>query len=317
MPYCFLLNPAAANGRAKRLRGRLEATAQAAGMAYVVRETQAAGHATDLAREAAAEGYHVVAVGGDGTVQEAAAGVLGTEAALGVVPAGTGNDYARSLGLPTKLDAAARLLPFLSPRATDIGRVSWTNADGSEHASLFTNALGTGFDAYAASLAEHYKRLPGQAAYLAAIFKGLRTWSNPPVRIGISEAAPAIPAGHEAEPSLTSWFEGPFFLLSLGVGFSVGGGFRLTPDALPDDGLLDACLLRGITAGRAIQLLPRAMRGAHIGADEVTLTRLTSMTLDSDTPLPVHADGELLSTSAVRLTATIEPDALRVLRPDA
>ncbi|MEM6785798.1 MAG: diacylglycerol kinase family protein [Bacteroidota bacterium] len=315
MPYTFILNPAAAHGRAGRLRGRLDGLAQRLGVAYEVNVTSHPGHATVLAREAAQPGQRVIAVGGDGTIQEVAAGIQGTGAVLGIVPIGTGNDFARSLELPTKMDEAARMLPFLQPQATDLGRVAWTDDDGTEHAHTFVNAVGIGFDARVAVLAEGYKQFPGQAAYLAGVFKGLRSWTNPRVRITARALAKAT-AGANEEPSVDpSWFDGPFFLLAIGNGWSVGGGFRLTPDAQPDDGHLDLCLLRGITAGRALQLLPRAMRGRHTTAKEVTLDRVASVTLDSESPLPVHADGEILTTRAVRLTTTIEPGALSVLRP--
>ncbi|MEL7362080.1 MAG: hypothetical protein AAFN13_08405 [Bacteroidota bacterium] len=164
-------------------------------------------------------------------------------------------------------------------------------------------------------LAERYKQLPGQAAYLAGVFKGLRSWTNPSVRVSAMEHAAVLAGAEELPVSSAPWFDGPLFLLAIGNGWSVGGGFRLTPDARPDDGLLDLCVLRGVTAGRALQLLPRAMRGKHTTAEEVTLDRVTSVTLDSESPLPIHADGEILTTSALRLTTTIKPGALSVLRP--
>ncbi|MEM8600613.1 MAG: diacylglycerol kinase family protein [Bacteroidota bacterium] len=315
MPYTFILNPAAAHGRAGRLHGRLHELAERLGVAHEVKLTTHPGHATTLAREAAQPGQRVVAVGGDGTIQEVAAGLAGTRAVLGVVPIGTGNDFARSLGLPTKLDEAARMLPVLQPRATDLGRIAWTNDDGTEHERSFVNAVGIGFDARVAVLAEGYKQFPGQAAYLAGVFKGLRSWTNPRVHITTATHA-TVPAGADEDvPADPSWFDGPIFLLAIGNGWSVGGGFRLTPEAQPDDGHLDLCLLRGITAGRALQLLPRAMRGKHTTAEEVALDRVASVTLDSESPLPVHADGEILTTRALRLTTTIEPGALSVLRP--
>ena len=315
MSYTFILNPAAAYGRAGRLRGRLSELAKRLGLAFEVKLTNRTGHATALAQEAGRPGHRVAAVGGDGTVQEVATGLWGSGAALGIVPIGTGNDYVRSLGLPTKLDEALRMLPFLQPKTTDVGRVGWTNVDGSTRERLFVNAIGIGFDARVAVLAERYKQLPGQAAYLAGVFKGLRSWTNPSVRVSATEHAAVLAGAEEPPVSSAPWFDGPLFLLAIGNGWSVGGGFRLTPDAQPDDGLLDLCVLRGVTAGRALQLLPRAMRGKHTTAEEVTLDRVTSVTLDSESPLPIHADGEILTTSAIRLTTTIEPGALSVLRP--
>ena len=207
------------------------------------------------------------------------------------------------------------MLPFLQPQTTDLGRIGWTNVDGSAHERLFVNAIGVGFDARVAVLAERYKQLPGQAAYLAGVFRGLSSWTNPNVRVAASEHAAVLAGAEEPPVSPSPWFDGPLFLLAIGNGWSVGGGFRLTPDAQPDDGLLDLCVMRGVTAGRALQLLPRAMRGKHTTAEEVALGRGASVALDSESPLPIHADGEILTTSAIRLTTTIEPGALSVLRP--
>lgn len=341
MRYAFVLNPAAQNGRAARRRPSLEAALTAAGASFTVFETEQPGHGERLAREAAAEHAVVVAVGGDGTVQEVARGVFGTDAAMGVLPFGTGNDFAHALGMPDALEAAVRALLAAETVPVDVGRVRWQErADGgalATHERLFTNCLGAGFDALAAFWARRYKRLGGRGAYVASVLRALWQWRQPDVQVEILAArtgggptavAPPVEAmvGGEAPSATAAPFgltadegevlhEGGLFLVEVCNGFSVGGGFLLTPEAEVDDGLLDVCYVEHVTTRRALRLMPKTFTGAHVGEPEVALHRTPRVTIRSNAPLPVQADGEILTRGALALDAEVLPAALRLRAP--
>jgi YegS/Rv2252/BmrU family lipid kinase len=323
MRYAFILNPAAQNGRAARHREALEAVLHAEGLAFTLTETAEPGHAVHIAREAARVADAVVAIGGDGTIHEVARGISGTEAVMGVLPLGTGNDFAHAVGMPDDLREAVRALRAAEPKAVDLGRVRWRERgpDGAEteREVLFANCLGIGFDALAALSARRYKVLgSGRTAYLAGVFETLWTWRQPQVEVVVStdveaEGA-AVPFGIP-EGEGERLHAGRFFLIEVGNGFSIGGGFLLTPEAVVDDGLLDVCLIERISRLRVLRLLPTTFRGAHVGEPEVTMRRVHRVTVRSASPLPVHADGEAITAAALALDIAVLPGALRVLAP--
>lgn len=312
-----LLNPAARDGRTGRARPLLEAALTEAGVEAEVVETRRPGDAERFAREA--EGVDAVIVaGGDGTVHEAVNGIVGTGLPLGVLPLGTGNDFAHALGMPDPLPEAVRALVDAPLVDLDVGRVRWTDAEG-EHERLFANCLGAGFDAHAARIAGETKWLGGRAAYLAAVLRTLWAWRRPDVRVRVvaQYATDAVLAASGAAPSEAEpLFAGPLFLCEVGNGHSVGGGFLLTPDAVPDDGRLDVCLVRHLPPVRALRLLPQSFDGSHVGAPEVTMDRLIGMDMDVEAgAVALQADGEGLTLGATRVVVEVVPGALRALMP--
>ena len=323
-----LLNPVARGGRNAAVRPALEAALRGAGITPAVHETAGPGDAERRARalsDGPADGLGgglgggeavVLVAGGDGTVHEAVNGLAGSGATLGVLPLGTGNDFAHALGMADALPEAARQLARAPAVAVDLGRVRWTDGRGA-HERLFANGLGAGFDAHAAALAAETKWLGGRAAYLAAVLRTLWAWRTPSVRARARTLAPDGPG-----PSGGGWagdplaFEGPLFLCEVGNGHSVGGGFHLTPDAVPHDGLLDVCLVRHLRPARALRLLPRTFAGRHVGLAEVTMARVPGLALELDGgAVALHGDGEALSRDAVRVEAEVLPGALRALAP--
>ncbi|MFN3596301.1 MAG: diacylglycerol/lipid kinase family protein [Rubricoccaceae bacterium] len=321
MRYAFILNPAARSGRAARLRGALAEGCRAHGLDARFAETRAPGDARALAHVLARDADVVVAVGGDGTVGEVVEGLLapgargtarGTarRAALGVVPAGTGNDFAAHFGFPQRLAGALDVLRAAQRRPLDVLRLRGTSGGaggGQAWERVVVNGLGLGFDAAAAAGAGRFKRLGGHLAYLASVLSLLRTWAPPPLRVALT----AEPGG----PPCPLWL-GPTFLLELGNGSSVGGGFRLTPDADPADGRLDVCLVREVPVWRVLRLLPRVFSGGHVGAPEVTMARGACVTVEAlGAPVPAHLDGEDLPGGLRRLEASVLPAALALVAP--
>ena len=302
MPALVLLNPAAGGGRAARRRPALEAALRRAGLDAEVVETTGPGHAEDAARRAA-DADLVVAAGGDGTVREVVNGLAAhgpAGPALGVVPLGTGDDYARALGVPRDLDAAARALASTPPVPVDVGVATWAD-DAGDHAVRFANCLGVGFDAEAAALARETKWLGGRAAYLAAVARTLWTRRPRPARVSVDGVV---------------LFDGPLFLCEVGNGPAIGGGIVLNPGAVLDDGALDVCLACDMSPARAAVILPQALRGAHVGAPEVAVGRGVRVEVEAaGPPLAVQADGDVLTFSARRVRADVVPGALRAVAP--
>ncbi len=302
-----ILNPAAGNGRAGRARAPLQKALDASGARFELLTTERPNQASQLARRVAARFDAVVAAGGDGTVREVAAGVLGTGAALGVVPLGTGNDFARLLGMPTGPGAAVGALLDAPAVPVDGGLVRWRERDSvHRHEAVFVNAVGVGFDALVAAEAARSKWTRGLSGYIAAVARTLRAWPQPEV-----EARGVGADGEEWDV-----YTGHFFLAAVGNGTSVGGGFRLTPDARIDDGLLDLCFVAGpLSLGRIVRVLPCAIRGRHLSEPEVRSGRVRQVSLRSASGLPVHADGEVLTRAAVTVAVEVVPAAFQMLRP--
>lgn len=322
--FLILFNPAARGGRNRHLRGALEAAVREAGLDARIVDTRGVGDAEHLARTASAD--VVVAAGGDGTIHEVVNGLVGTGAALGVLPFGTGNDFARALGVPAPLADAVRALADTEPVPIDAGRVRWEEPDGpggsASHERLFANCLGMGFDAHAAFLAARTKWIGGRAAYLAAVLRTLWVWRRPSVHARVALASvqtapsPAGADGLSAEDEMDLALDGPLFLCEVGNGHSVGGGFLLTPDARPDDGLLDVCLVRHLTTRRALHLLPQTFTGAHVGAPEVRMDRTRHLVVDVVTgALALQADGEALTFAARRVEVEMVRGVLDALAP--
>lgn len=295
MPTLLLVNPVAGHGRA----GRLIESARDACARYWsevrVAVTTAPGEGVELARRAGAEGCtRVLALGGDGTVHEAANGILALppdqRPALGVIPSGTGNDYAKLSGTHRAgVGEAVRRLADARVVRLDAGR-AW--------GEYFVNSIGIGFDAEVARRVGGYSRLRGAPAYLAAAFATFRTFDAPTLEVegnGVS-------------------FREPTLLLEVGIGSIVGGGFRLTPDARPDDGLFDVCAIRRLGLFGFLGKLPLAMLGWHGRLSGVRMFRTTRLVVQTSAGQPIVAqlDGEL-RTGSGSVTIEMIPASLPVL----
>jgi diacylglycerol kinase (ATP) len=299
--YAFIINPAAGRARAGRLVRDLEDWLTAHAVAHVLLLTRAPGHAVQLAAEWGRRLPYVIAVGGDGTANEVLNGLLETPAALGVLPMGSGNDFAKMTGLSTSWTQALKGLLRARPIPTDYGTVRW-DGSGERH---FLNAVGVGFDAEAAYRARWTKRFGGLLGYVVAVLWTLCRWR-----------APWMHLRWEA-PSGAGSCRRRYFFLTISNGACSGGGFYLAPHARIDDGLFDLCLVDALPFWRALWLMPRVMRGTHLGAREIELLRASRIEVYADIPLPVHADGEVLTRGAHALSCTLRAGQLPVLRMPA
>lgn len=304
MAFTFILNPAAGKYRAGKEFRHLQILLKATGIDHQLVQTEKPGHAIELAFRAADSSSAVIAVGGDGTVQEVATGLIGSgrPVSLGVIPLGSGNDFVKMLGMPTRVGPAVAAILTARERRVDYGLLRWI-ATGPTRQRVFVNQIGMGFDAAVAARVLSQRLLPGMAGYLMAVFQMLASWRSPHVHIRADRS------GDTSE----TLFEGQAFLACAGNGSSSGGGFLLTPEASITDGLLDVCLVRDVSAFRALQLLPGVMKGKHITAPEVNMDRTAHLFIDTEEPVPVHADGEIVAENARRLDIEIKAGQLSVL----
>jgi diacylglycerol kinase (ATP) len=294
--YFVILNPTANRGGAERQWRAAEAALRAGGAEVSVHRTRARGHAVELAAQAVAEGWPaVLAVGGDGTVHETVNGLVAAAPGrptvpLGIVPLGSGNDFVKLVGLPPgdgRL-AAERLLRA-SPRQVDVG---------SMNGELFTNGVGIGFDARVAAAAQRVERLRGMAIYAWAVLQVLSSHRTPRMRVSID----GLPVA-----------DGPLTLVTVGNGACHGGGFWICPAARIDDGLFDICIAEAMSVPRLLGLLPRVMRGRHVGRPGVVMRQGRRVEILSEEPLPIHADGEVIDRPLHELVFELLPGRLTVL----
>jgi len=288
----IIVNPAAAGGRVGREWPRREKRLRALGLEAQAVFTEAPWHATELAKRAVAEGCEtVVAAGGDGTVCETAEGLFRAgRGRLGVLPLGTGNDAARTLRIPLGFDDAAATLLAGGSRRVDLIAV-----DG----HLVLNAIGIGLTGDISRRAARIKVVRGIAAYLVTAVASLFRYRAPWVRLETPD--------HR--------YEGAMTILAVHNGPSTGGGFRLTPRAVPDDGQLDACLVEGMGALRRVSRLVGGLRGTLSQMSGSLELQAPHLELFFDEPLPCHLDGNDWTLRPPSVRFTVEPEALEVVVP--
>lgn len=287
-PAVLIVNPTAGRGLTRRREEEAVRALRAAGMEFEVERTEAPEHATDLARRAVAAGARrIIACGGDGTVHEVAHGMWDSEAELGVLPFGSGNDFAQAHGIPSDVEGAVRVLMHGTPGRTDVGFFGQMT---------FVNTVGIGFDAEVSLESRRIRYLRGDMLYLLAVLRTLNRFRGMPMRI----TAP----GYERDDFT--------FFITVAIGQREGGGFNLTPDAVVDDGLFDLCVVDRVSIPKIIQLIPRGMKGTHTDQPYVTMHRTPSVSITIDRHFVLHADGQLYRPGPGTLEFTCRRQALKV-----
>ena len=289
MRYLFVLNPFGGRGRALKLMDKLEPVLKERGVDYDICQTDAPEHATEITREKKSDYDVVVAFGGDGTMNEVVNGLIGSDTALGVIPLGTGNDFARSCRMPLKFDAAVENLLTGHPKKIDLGVF---NGD-----KYFANVVGVGFDAYAGNESKKIQRLKGTAVYVYAVFKTLRHYDSIPMTIELDD--------HKID-ELT-------YLISVGNGWSVGGGLQLTPDAVIDDSTFHICHISDISSMKVVGNFAKLFNGKIDDLDEVSLHTSRKVKISSEAPLPIHIDGEIPGREIREIEIEMIPQGLSIV----
>ncbi len=289
----LILNPVAGPRRGRLDPAAAAALLRGAGLEPEILITARAHEATSLASQAAQRHAWVAVAGGDGTISEAVRGLAGTTATLVVLPTGSGNDFAHGLGIA---DAAAGAGAIRDGRTVAV--------DVAEFAGrVFVNSCGLLLDGEVARAAAAVDRRWGRLRYPLATVGPLGRCRPARVRWELRGAA-GVPV-----------LEGDWMLAEIGNGPRCGGGFRLTPQADPCDGLLDLCLVPAMRRRDLVRLLPRGLRGTHVADPRVVMRRLVGATVGLDAAAAVHWDGEPGRLPAGRHELRLLPRGVRVRVP--
>lgn len=299
----LILNPMADMGRAWKTANDLRPIAQEFQGELTWSGTVYPTHAIELAKQAAEEGCDlVVAMGGDGTVHEVVNGLMHVPAekrpVLGIVPIGSGNDFAYSIGVTQKsAQALAHALRAENVRIVDIGLMT----DEHGRREYFDNTLGIGFDAVVTIRSHKLPIVKGFLMYLTAVIQTIILNHNP-ARVTV-------------EADSGNW-EDQLLMLTLCNGPREGGGFMLAPEAKNNDGLLSIVGVKKVSRAMMFRLVPEFMNGTHMRFKEIRMGECKKLSLTSDIPLYIHADGEIFTSFGSNLkkaTFEILPQALKVV----
>lgn len=295
--WLIVANPISGQGRAMHHRHEIEAVLRRHDLDFDFVVSERPGHASELVARAIEGGCRrILAVGGDGTVNECANGIFRQSAApteevvLGVMPIGTGNDWARTHRIPKDYAEVAALMASGMNRLQDVGVAAFGDG-GTRH---FVNVAGLGFDAHVvASLPD---RTLGPMAYLVGLAKGLLSYNA--VSLGLTFADRKV--------------EARAFVLFFAIGRYCGSGMNVAPRAEVDDGLFDVTLVQALSRWEVLKSLRKLFDGTLLDHPKVIALREAEARVDAG-PVPVEADGELIGHAPVRFT--LLPRALRVLSP--
>ena len=293
MAIRVIVNPSSGRGRAGGLVPQIQQTLAEIGQAAAIDVARDGPDLAAVVRRARDLGdERVIVVGGDGTIHLAVQELAGADTAMGLVPAGTGDDNARMLGVPRGDVRAATILAATGAiDRVDLGRVA--TADGTER--VFLGVMSSGFDSLVNERANRMTWPKGDARYLAAIVGELRTFRPVSYTADID--------GREVH--------GDAMLVAIGNGASYGGGMRVCPDADPADGLLEVTWLHGVGTLTFLRVFPRVFSGKHVTSGHVSTVRARRISLNAPNQI-VYADGEYVG--PLPATVDVLPGALAVAR---
>ena len=298
--FSLIVNPNAGRGRALLAVPQVTAALDTAAAGYLVSESASLDHAAQLAGQAAAAGDVVVAVGGDGMAGALAAACARHGGTLGIIPAGRGNDLARTLQIPADPAAAAIALTCGTTRKIDLIGVSvpgWPEA-------VVAGSVYLGVPSVAGEIANRSRWLPGSLVYPVAALRAVAGWQPAAFAVAGSLATHDF-AGYAVVVANSAYF---------------GAGMLVAPSACVDDGVLDLVLMRHGPKLAFVRALAKIKDGAHTGLPQVSLERDNEVTLTVDRPMPVAADGETLPfgsplAAGTPLRIRVLPGALTVIAP--
>ena len=300
----LILNPMADMGRAWKTANDLRPIAQQFQGELTWSGTVYPSHAIELAKQAAEEGYDlVIALGGDGTAHEVMNGLMqipeNKRPVMGVVPIGSGNDFAYSIGITQKPDHALdHALKAVNIQPVDIGLLT----DEHGRKEYFDNTLGIGFDALVTIRSHKLPIVKGFLMYLTAVIQTILL-NHHPVRVKV-------------ETDNETW-ENKILMLTLCNGPREGGGFMMSSNSKNDDGLLESVAVTNLSRTTMFRLVPEFMNGTHARFKQVRMGSFKKMTLTSDKPLYIHADGEIFTSfgsNLKNLSIEVIPKALQVVK---
>jgi diacylglycerol kinase (ATP) len=294
-PPLFLVNPASGNGATGKRWPKLRERAAELGLEGDQVLSEFPGHLAQAAKDS--PGSLLVVIGGDGTVNEVANGVAGTEAELAVLPCGTGQDFGRTHGLPTRFDDAVQVALGGETRTIDLGRVELESGTS----RFFANVGSAGMSGAVARRANSMtKAFGGRATFFYALTREFLAWQNTRVVVELEDGVRR---------------EGPMHDVIVANGNWHGGGMKLAPDARQDDGVFDVVLIGDVTKLDFLTTSPKLYSGRYLSHPRVELLRSSSVAISAAEPLPLEVDGEPIGATPARFE--VVPSALRLRVPAA
>jgi len=277
-----IINPLARGGRTEKIWPHINELLTETGISFDHDFTEGVGHGTELAREAVEKGYElVVAVGGDGTVNEVVNGLVDEEgkgrATLGIISTGTGGDCVRTLGIPRDYTKVCRLFSDLKGLTIDLGAVEYVS-DNQRVRRFYINTAGLGFDAAVVERTRRFKAMGGTIPFVMGFLFTFITYNGKNVAV-------VIDGDKEEERDL---------LIMVNNGRYAGGGMKFTPNADPGDGFLDVVIIGDMGKMRLLWNFPRLYRGTHITHPKVKMSRTKSVEVESVETMLLQVDGELV-----------------------
>lgn len=288
----LIVNPTSGGGRGWRVVGQAAPLLREHGLRPDIVMCTNGDEPATLARHAADEGYElVIAVGGDGQAAAVAAGLVGGDATFALLPAGSANDYARTLGMPrANIPAAVRAIAGRRTERVDTVKVKV--ADRERH---FLNVVGTGFDAVVAGRAEKIPVLRGAGRYVLALIAELPRFKAATITLDVDGATLELRA----------------MMVAVANGISYGGGMRVAPSASLTSGQLEVCVVGEVSKPEFLRAFPRVFRGTHVGHPAVTMLTGREVRLTAERPLRLIGDGEWFG--ELPATVAVDPHSLSVV----
>jgi diacylglycerol kinase (ATP) len=288
----LIVNPTSGGGRGWRVLGQAAPLLRRAGLQPDVVVCTNGDEPGTLARQAADAGHGlVVAVGGDGQAAAVAEGLVGSDTTFALLPAGSANDYARTLGIP-RGNVRAAVGVIAAGRTARVDTVKVKTADRERH---FLNVVGTGFDAAVAGRAEKIPLLRGAGRYVLAILVELPRFKAATITLDVDGATRELRA----------------MMVAIANGVSYGGGMRVAPSATLDSGRLEICVVGEVSKQEFLRAFPKVFRGTHVDHPAVTMLSGREVRLSADRPLRLIGDGEWFG--ELPATVSVDPGSLSVV----
>lgn len=293
------MNPAADNGATGKRWPELAHRASMLGLSGETLFSERPGHLIELAGAAVDEGARlVVAVGGDGTLNEVVNGIVGRDVELATIALGTGMDFVRTFAIPTRFDDAVRVALTGATRTIDAGHVRYRTWGGDDAERWFANVGSVGMSGAVAQRANGMsKMLGGKATFLYALTRVFFEWENTEVTVTLDDGE-RRGRMHDVVVANGAWH---------------GGGMKLAPDALPDDGLFDVVLIGDIGKVDFLTTAPKIYKGRHVRHPKVDVLRSKRVEVDAVERLPIEVEGEQVGTTPA--VFEVVPGALRLRVP--
>ena len=279
MKVKVIMNPVAGRGRALKAKPQILKALLEYNAELHLEETKGPQHATELARQTVRDGFDLIIIaGGDGTINQVVNGMGDERIPLGVIGCGTGNDFARALGMPTDPVAAVRQIMAGETQQIDLCRVNQ---------SYFVSSVGVGFDGEVAFHANQgFRRVRGKTAYLCSVFKTLFSYLSQRIKLTVDGLV------MEFNSLLVAVTNSPTY----------GGGYKINPEARINDGLFDVCAVQYMSRPEILAYLPLLLPGWHQNLNKVRMMKGRSITLESNEPFYYQVDGEILTDKTLRFT---------------